>query len=238
MVKTLPSSAEGTRSIPGRGTKIPNALGPESQNIKQKQYCNKFNKDKKKKKNQIKNLSNQKIIVLSKRSYNKIYQIFQKNQCEILSVVFSLASSSLFSPFLVLVCWFCSGLDTHLLGWCLIPELLVSLYLNTLIVTWLWSVCWLDPMLLILSGTGGSHTIILLKPFTTDWDLNPAQIHSTWLQDLVKLGFLMSDHRKNSVRDKVVGIKWIYSDSERSALHRQCGPSQRGVHSSLGRWHG
>ena len=95
------------------------------------------------------------------------------------------------------------------MGWCLIPELLVSLYLNTLIITWLWSVCWLDPMLLILSGTGGSHTIILLKPFTTDWDLNPAQIHSTWLQDLVKLGFLMSDHRKNSVRDKVVGKKWI-----------------------------
>ena len=48
MVKTLPSSAEGAGSIPGRGAKIPNALEPESQSIKQKQYCNKFNKDVKK----------------------------------------------------------------------------------------------------------------------------------------------------------------------------------------------
>ena len=45
----------------------------------------------------------------------------------------------------------------HLLGWCLIPELLVSPYLNTLIITWLWFVCWLDPMLLVLSGTGDAH---------------------------------------------------------------------------------
>ena len=31
----------------------------------------------------------------------------------------------------------------------------------------------------------------------------------------------MSHHRKNSVRDKVIGMKGIYSDSERSILHRQ-----------------
>ena len=31
----------------------------------------------------------------------------------------------------------------------------------------------------------------------------------------------MSHHRKNSVRDKVTDKKWIYSDSERSTLHRQ-----------------
>ena len=36
----------------------------------------------------------------------------------------------------------------------------------------------------------------------------------------MKLRFLMSHHRKNSVRDKVMGKKWIYSDSERSTLHR------------------
>ena len=29
----------------GRGAKIPHASGPKNQNIKQKQYCNKFNKD-------------------------------------------------------------------------------------------------------------------------------------------------------------------------------------------------
>ena len=35
----------------------------------------------------------------------------------------------------------------------------------------------------------------------------------------------MSHGRKNSVRDKVIGKKWIYL--ERNTLHRQCGPSQR-----------
>ena len=94
---------------------------------------------------------------------------------------------------------------------------------------------------------------MLLKPFTSDRDSNPAKtqsgtqthvagiqaqpkpylrleltwldsniakIHGTWFQDLMKLGFLMSHHRKNSVRDKVIGNKWIYSDTERSTLHR------------------
>ena len=45
MVKTLPSGAGGAGSIPGWGAKIPNALWPKNQNIKQKQYCNKFKKD-------------------------------------------------------------------------------------------------------------------------------------------------------------------------------------------------
>ena len=53
------------------------------------------------------------------------------------------------------------------------------------------------------------------------WDENPVKIHSTWFQDLMKLRFLISHHRKNSVRDKVIGKKWIYPDSERSTLHRQ-----------------
>ena len=35
----------GVGSIPGQGVKIPHASWPENQNIKQKQYCNKFNKD-------------------------------------------------------------------------------------------------------------------------------------------------------------------------------------------------
>ena len=45
----------------------------------------------------------------------------------------------------------------------------------------------------------------------------------------MKLRFLISHHRKNSVRDKLIGKKWIYSDLERITLHTQteCGPSQR-----------
>ena len=45
MAKTLPSNAEGVGLIPGRRAKIPHALQPKNQNIKQKQYCNKFKKD-------------------------------------------------------------------------------------------------------------------------------------------------------------------------------------------------
>ena len=45
VVKTSPSNAGGAGSIPGWGAKIPHASWPKNQNIKQKQYCNKFNKD-------------------------------------------------------------------------------------------------------------------------------------------------------------------------------------------------
>ena len=45
MVKTSPSKAEGEGSIPGGVAKIPHASRPKNQNIKQKQYCNKFSKD-------------------------------------------------------------------------------------------------------------------------------------------------------------------------------------------------
>ena len=48
VVKTSPSNARGNSSIPDQGAKIPHASGPKNQNIKQKQYCNKFNKDLKK----------------------------------------------------------------------------------------------------------------------------------------------------------------------------------------------
>ena len=46
VIKTLSSNARGAGSIPGRRVKIPlpHASGPKTQNIKQKQYCNKFKK--------------------------------------------------------------------------------------------------------------------------------------------------------------------------------------------------
>ena len=45
VVKISPSNAMGVGSIPGQGAKIPHVSRPKTQNIKQKQYCNKFNKD-------------------------------------------------------------------------------------------------------------------------------------------------------------------------------------------------
>ena len=45
VVGTLPSNAGSEGLNPGRGAKISHASRPKNQNIKQKQYCNKFNKD-------------------------------------------------------------------------------------------------------------------------------------------------------------------------------------------------
>ena len=45
MVKTSPSIAGDSSLIPGQGIKIPHTSLPTNQNIKQKQHCNKFNKD-------------------------------------------------------------------------------------------------------------------------------------------------------------------------------------------------
>ena len=59
-----PSNARGTSSIPDQAAKIPHASGPKNQNIKQKQYCNKSDKDLKKKKSMSKNETKQQ---------NKIY---------------------------------------------------------------------------------------------------------------------------------------------------------------------
>ena len=45
VVKTSSSNARGAGSTPAQGAEIPHALWPKNPNIKQKQYCNKFNKD-------------------------------------------------------------------------------------------------------------------------------------------------------------------------------------------------
>ena len=45
MIKTLLSNAGDVGLIPGWEAKIPHTLQPKTQSIKQKQYCNKFNKD-------------------------------------------------------------------------------------------------------------------------------------------------------------------------------------------------
>ena len=42
MVKTSSSNTGGAGSVFDRG--VPHASGPKNQNVKQKQYCNKFNK--------------------------------------------------------------------------------------------------------------------------------------------------------------------------------------------------
>ena len=41
----MPFNAGGVGSLPGRGAEIANASRPKKQNMKQKKYCNKFDKD-------------------------------------------------------------------------------------------------------------------------------------------------------------------------------------------------
>ena len=45
VVRSLPSNERGVGSIPGQGSGIPRASRPKRQNMKQKQYWNKCNKD-------------------------------------------------------------------------------------------------------------------------------------------------------------------------------------------------
>ena len=61
-VKILPSSAGGAGSIPGEGSKILYASQTKNQNIKPKQYCNKFNRD-------FKNGPHQKKILKKKNMF-------------------------------------------------------------------------------------------------------------------------------------------------------------------------
>ena len=56
VIKTSPSNAGDEGSDSSRRAKMPHAPGPKNQNVKQKQYCNKFNKDFKNHPHQNKNL--------------------------------------------------------------------------------------------------------------------------------------------------------------------------------------
>ena len=63
VVKTSLSNAGGMGSIPGQGAKSLGASWPKNQNIKQKQYCNKFNKNLKNGPNFLKNLKKKRAVL-------------------------------------------------------------------------------------------------------------------------------------------------------------------------------
>ena len=71
-VKTLISNTGSVDSIPGQGAQILHALGPKTQNIKQKQYCNKFNKD-------FKMVHIKKNLQIHKSHDNHLHDSFFKN---------------------------------------------------------------------------------------------------------------------------------------------------------------
>ena len=69
--------------------------------------------------------------------------------------------------------------------------------------------------------TGPTETIYFrLKLEPIHCESNPAKTLATWFQDLMEFRFLMSHHIKNSERDKVIGKKWVYSNSECRPLQR------------------
>ena len=67
-----------------------------------------------------------------------------------------------------------------------------------------------------MAGTLAVFSLLVVS----NWYLRLAKTYSAWFQGLMKLRFLMSHCKKNSVRDKAIGKRWICSDSERSTPHR------------------
>ena len=66
VIRIPPSNARGAGLIPSWRAKIPHALRPTSQGIKQKQYCDTLSKDlKKKKKKQFSQQSHEVVVSLS-----------------------------------------------------------------------------------------------------------------------------------------------------------------------------
>ena len=63
VVKTSPSNTGGPNSIPDQRAKIPHASWPKNQNIKQKQYCYKFNKAFKEERKKVKSLNCVQVFV-------------------------------------------------------------------------------------------------------------------------------------------------------------------------------
>ena len=102
---------------------------------------------------------------------------------------------------------------------CLIGQVIIFLFLKVVFET--------IYLRLGLKPTWQGLCAMLSHSVASDWDLSLAKTHSAWFQVLMKLRFLMSHCRNNLVRDKGIGKKWVYSDTERSTLHRQCEPLQR-----------
>ena len=72
-VKSLPSKAGGAGLIPGWEAKIPTCLLAKNQNMKQKQYCNKFNKKRLKMVHiKKKKVLKKKRVEMTTRSYDQL----------------------------------------------------------------------------------------------------------------------------------------------------------------------
>jgi len=80
VVKTLLFQCKGYRFDPGQGAKITRASWPKKQNIKQKQYCNKFNKD-------FKHDPHKKILEI-KTKFKKISDILKTSPDEIRTLLY------------------------------------------------------------------------------------------------------------------------------------------------------
>ena len=106
-------------------------------------------------------------------------------------------------------------------------------------------------MLWVPSGTGDSHIVILLKPFTTDWDLNPCagiqtQPKPSLGREAMWLGlepsqnpqYLVSGPSEAQVLDVLSQKEYrerrsdrykvdLFRFREKHAAQSECGPSQK-----------
>ena len=97
MVETSPSNAGDACPTSDQGAKIPHALQPINQNIKQKQYCSKFNKS-------FKNGPHQKNQNKQKNSSPKTIEEFGSFEHE-LPVLLAWCPATNLSPFQTLTFW-------------------------------------------------------------------------------------------------------------------------------------
>ena len=85
----------------------------------------------------------------------------------------------------------------------------------------------------------GNKPIYLRMGLETTWlGLEPRQTQATWFQDLMKLRFLMSHCRKNSVRGKVIGKSKemnLFRFREKHTLHTDCEPCSMANFYGLGK---
>jgi len=113
VVKTPPSNAGGVSLVPCWRAKIPHGLWPKNQNIKQKQYCNKFNKDFKNGPRQKRNL---KKILICKFHHPCWLCVYWLVSLLVIGLVVLFCKSSNFSLNAI-----CYELCSWLFGFCYLP---------------------------------------------------------------------------------------------------------------------
>ena len=151
MVKTPPSNAGGVSLVPCWRAKIPHGLWPKNQNIKQKQYCNKFNKDFKNGPRQKRNL---KKILICKFHHPCWLYVYWLVSLLVIGLIALFCKSSNFSLNAI-----CYELCSWLFGFCYLPFSSVQLLSRV----WLFVTPWIAACQASLSITNSRSSFKLMS---------------------------------------------------------------------------